>query len=67
MKAACKLAARVLEYAGTLVKPSVTTDEIDKAVHRMIIDAGGYPSLLGYGGFACAMEFLILTNCRMET
>ncbi|KAG8066209.1 hypothetical protein GUJ93_ZPchr0004g39676 [Zizania palustris] len=51
MKAACELAARVLEYAGTLVKPSVTTDEIDKAVHKMIIDAGGYPSPLGYGGF----------------
>ncbi|CAO2043655.1 unnamed protein product [Urochloa humidicola] len=51
MKAACELAARVLEYAGTLVKPSVTTDEIDKAVHKMIIAAGAYPSPLGYGGF----------------
>lgn len=51
MRAACELAARVLEYAGTLVKPSVTTDEIDKAVHKMIIDAGAYPSPLGYGGF----------------
>uniref|UniRef100_A0A0D9W9A4 Peptidase M24 domain-containing protein n=1 Tax=Leersia perrieri TaxID=77586 RepID=A0A0D9W9A4_9ORYZ len=51
MKAACELAARVLEHAGTLVKPSVTTDEIDKAVHKMIIDAGAYPSPLGYGGF----------------
>lgn len=51
MKAACELAARVLEYAGTLVRPSVTTNEIDKAVHKMIIDAGAYPSPLGYGGF----------------
>ncbi|XP_072970687.1 methionine aminopeptidase 1B, chloroplastic-like [Typha angustifolia] len=51
MKAACELAARVLEYAGTLVRPSVTTNEIDKAVHEMIIDAGAYPSPLGYGGF----------------
>lgn len=49
MRASCQLAARVLEYAGTLVKPSVTTDEIDKAVHKMIIDAGAYPSPLGYG------------------
>nr|CAB3480374.1 unnamed protein product [Digitaria exilis] len=46
---ACELAARVLQYAGTL--PSVTTDEIDRAVHQMIIDAGAYPSPLGYGGF----------------
>uniref|UniRef100_A0A0E0LJV4 Methionine aminopeptidase n=1 Tax=Oryza punctata TaxID=4537 RepID=A0A0E0LJV4_ORYPU len=51
MRASCELAARVLEHAGTLVKPSVTTDEIDRAVHQMIIDAGAYPSPLGYGGF----------------
>ncbi|KAL5722244.1 methionyl aminopeptidase [Ranunculus cassubicifolius] len=51
MRAAGELAARVLEYAGTLVKPSITTDEIDKEVHKMIIDAGAYPSPLGYGGF----------------
>ncbi|PVH36409.1 hypothetical protein PAHAL_6G069900 [Panicum hallii] len=48
---ACELAARVLQYAGTLVKPAVTTDEIDRAVHQMIVDAGAYPSPLGYGGF----------------
>ncbi|KAK0574338.1 hypothetical protein LWI29_022054 [Acer saccharum] len=51
MRAACELAARVLNYAGTLVRPSVTTSEIDKAVHQMIIEAGAYPSPLGYGGF----------------
>lgn len=32
-------------------QPSITTNEIDKAVHNMIIDAGAYPSPLGYGGF----------------
>ncbi|KAK9750338.1 hypothetical protein RND81_02G188900 [Saponaria officinalis] len=51
MREACQLAARVLDYAGTLVRPSVTTDEIDKAVHQMIVDNGAYPSPLGYGGF----------------
>lgn len=51
MRAACELAARVLDYAGTLVRPSVTTDQIDKAVHEMITEAGAYPSPLGYGGF----------------
>lgn len=29
----------------------MTTNEIDKAVHQMIIEAGAYPSPLGYGGF----------------
>ncbi|KAJ6899363.1 hypothetical protein NC652_025742 [Populus alba x Populus x berolinensis] len=36
------------------LKPSVTTNEIDKAVCQMIIDdgdTGAYPSPLGYGGF----------------
>ncbi|GAB2280104.1 Methionine aminopeptidase 1B, chloroplastic [Dionaea muscipula] len=51
MRASCQLAARVLNYAGTLVRPSVTTKEIDEAVHQMIIDSGAYPSPLGYGGF----------------
>nr|XP_027097022.1 methionine aminopeptidase 1B, chloroplastic-like isoform X2 [Coffea arabica] len=51
MRAACELAAQVLDHAGTLVRPSVTTNEIDKVVHQMIVDAGAYPSPLGYGGF----------------
>ncbi|KAL8531641.1 hypothetical protein ACS0TY_008291 [Phlomoides rotata] len=51
MMAACEFAARVVDFAGTLIRPSVTTNEIDKAVHQMIIDAGAYPSPLGYGGF----------------
>ena len=50
-RAVAALAAQVLQYAGTLIKPGVTTDSIDKAVHKMIIDAGAYPSPLGYGGF----------------
>ncbi|XP_022155203.1 methionine aminopeptidase 1B, chloroplastic-like isoform X2 [Momordica charantia] len=51
MRAACALAAQVLDYSGTLVKSSITTDDIDEAVHQMIISAGAYPSPLGYGGF----------------
>ncbi|XP_059623876.1 methionine aminopeptidase 1D, chloroplastic/mitochondrial [Cornus florida] len=51
MRASGRLAAQVLEYAGTLVKPGIMTDEIDQAVHQMIIDNGAYPSPLGYGGF----------------
>ncbi|KAK9990601.1 hypothetical protein SO802_025586 [Lithocarpus litseifolius] len=51
MRASGRLAAQVLEYAGTLVKPGIMTDEIDRAVHQMIIDNGAYPSPLGYGGF----------------
>ncbi|PWA73011.1 methionine aminopeptidase 1D [Artemisia annua] len=51
MRASGRLAAQVLQYAGTLVRPGITTDEIDQEVHQMIIDNGAYPSPLGYGGF----------------
>jgi len=51
MRAACKLAAEVRDMAGEMVKPGVTTEEIDAAVHKMIVDAGAYPSPLNYGGF----------------
>lgn len=51
MRASCKLAAQVLEYGASLAKAGVTTDEIDKAVHKMIVDNGAYPSPLNYGKF----------------
>lgn len=51
MKKAARLARRVLDYACSLAKPGMTTDEIDTAVHQAIIDAGAYPSPLNYAGF----------------
>ncbi|GMH38658.1 hypothetical protein BSKO_06542 [Bryopsis sp. KO-2023] len=51
MRASGKLAAQVLQHAGTLAKEGVTTDEIDKAVHKMIVDNNAYPSPLNYGNF----------------
>ena len=33
------------------MKIVITTDEIDKAVHKMIISARAYPSPLGYKDF----------------
>jgi methionyl aminopeptidase len=51
MRASCKLAAQVLQHAGGIVKPGMTTDEIDQVVHDMIVAAGAYPSPLNYGKF----------------
>jgi len=51
MRRSGRFAAEVLEMAGQMVKPGVTTDSIDKAVHEMIVQGGAYPSPLGYGGF----------------
>ena len=55
--------------AGKMVAPGVTTDEIDKAVHKMIIEAGAYPSPLNYGEQAlnakCAVDWLLLLLAQM--
>ncbi|KAK3256360.1 hypothetical protein CYMTET_34501 [Cymbomonas tetramitiformis] len=51
MRASSKLAKEVLEMAGNMVKPGITTNDIDLAVHKMTIEAGAYPSPLNYGKF----------------
>ncbi|EFJ15865.1 hypothetical protein SELMODRAFT_117647, partial [Selaginella moellendorffii] len=51
MRTSCRLAAQVLEYAGTLVKPGVTTDYIDRQAHKLIMNSGAYPSPLRYARF----------------
>ncbi len=43
-------AADLLTYLGTLIKPGVTTEEIDAACHERAIAVGAYPSPLGYPG-----------------
>ncbi len=51
IRTAGTLAADALAYGGSLVKPGVTGDEIDAAIHKYLVDAGAYPSTLGYMGF----------------
>ncbi|KAF5333551.1 hypothetical protein D9611_002830 [Ephemerocybe angulata] len=51
VREAAKLAKKVREYAGTLVKVGVTTEEIDEAVCDFIEKHGAYPSPLRYQGF----------------
>lgn len=38
----------ILDLAGSLVKPGVTTDEIDEIVHNAIIERNAYPSPMNY-------------------
>ncbi len=51
MRKACRITAEARALAGSLVKPGVTTQEIDTAVHDYIVSQGATPSFLGYGGF----------------
>ena len=51
MRQACKITAAARALAGEMVRPGVSTLEIDKAVHDFIVRHGAKPSFLGYGGF----------------
>jgi methionyl aminopeptidase len=51
MRKAGRLAASVLHHVGTAVRPGVTTDALDELAHNLIVDAGAYPSPLGYHGY----------------
>ena len=55
MRAAGRLTAQARKLAGSLVRPGITTMEIDKAVRRFIESHGAKPSFLGYGGFPGAV------------
>jgi len=51
MRKACKITAAARALAGEMVRPGVSTGEIDKAVHDYIVAQGAKPSFLGYHGF----------------
>lgn len=51
MRAACRLAAKTLKAASALVKPGISTEDINEFVHQYTIDAGAIPAPLNYHGF----------------
>ena len=51
MRRACKITAAARALAGEMVRPGVTTKEIDKAVHDFIVAQGAKPSFLNYSGY----------------
>ena len=51
MRHAGAMAAEVLRLAGEIVRPGLTTDEIDVFVHEATIERGAYPSPLNYHGY----------------
>ena len=52
MRRAGRLAAQARALAGSMVRPGVTTKEIDDAVRRFLRSHGAEPSFLGYNGFS---------------
>jgi len=55
MRRACRITAQARALAGSMVKPGVSTKEIDKAVHDFIVSQGAKPSFLNYNGFPASV------------
>ena len=51
MRQAGRITAAARALAGEMVRPGVTTHEIDKAVHDFIVSQGAVPSFLNYNGY----------------
>src|SRR5918912_3360462 len=51
MRAAGQLAGQVREALRRMVRPGITTLELDAAAEKMIRDAGALPTFKGYHGF----------------
>lgn len=51
MKTAGRITAEALLLAEELVRPGISTWELDKKIHDHIVASGATPSFLGYAGF----------------
>lgn len=51
MRKACQISAEALQLAGEMVRPGITTYEIDQIAYRYIKKQGAEPNFLNYNGF----------------
>jgi methionyl aminopeptidase len=51
MRKAGRLAAEILDALAPIVRPGVTTGEVDDVVRQMTLDGGAVPATLGYRGY----------------
>ncbi|MEI7424533.1 MAG: M24 family metallopeptidase, partial [Candidatus Staskawiczbacteria bacterium] len=50
-----KILANTLKELEKMVKPGVTTIELDRAAEALILSSGGKPAFKGYSGFPYAL------------
>lgn len=51
MREACLVTATILDEVGEIIRPGMSTEEINTFVHRRTTDLGAIPSPLNYKGF----------------
>lgn len=51
MREACQVTATILDEVGEIIRPGMSTEEINSFVHRRTVELGATPSPLNYKGF----------------
>lgn len=51
MREACQVTAAILDEVGGIIRPGMSTEEINAFVHRRTLEHGAIPSPLNYKGF----------------
>lgn len=55
MRDSCQVTARILDAVGEIIKPGISTEDINSFVHAMTTELGATPSPLNYKGFPKAV------------
>lgn len=55
MRKACEITKKALDYCQTLIKPGISTKELDILVEKYIIDCGASPACKGYEGYPATL------------
>lgn len=55
VKKACEITRDALKYCETLIKPGISTKELDILVEKYIIDSGAVPACKGYEGYPATL------------
>jgi methionyl aminopeptidase len=50
-----KILSDILREVGGMVRPGITTNELNRVAETLILNCGGIPSFKGYGGFPAAL------------
>ena len=51
IRKASQITSSILDKVADIIKPGITTEQINTFVHNMTLDAGATPACLGYSGF----------------
>jgi len=51
MRESCQITARILKDVGSIIKPGISTEEINTFVHKKTVEQGAVPSPLNYKGY----------------